>query len=153
MKVSAKKKHFKGHSAGSKASKGIKADGADKGSNFYKDKGYKKKGFKRVYHKLESGDHKTYFDEFRDKDHKKKWKKYNDKSKYNKHKKWSAGDVKKLKEHKYNLAKGKSQKDANYKQMEASKYTKKGHKSKEAKDLEHSEEMKKKKKKKKKESD
>lgn len=56
--------------------------GADKGALFYKDKGFKKRGFKRAYHKVESGDLKSYFDEFRDKDHKKKWKQFKDKHKY-----------------------------------------------------------------------
>lgn len=56
--------------------------GAKKGALFYKDKGYKKRGFKKNYQKVESGDHKTYFDEFRDKDSSKKWKDFKDKHHY-----------------------------------------------------------------------
>jgi hypothetical protein len=78
----ASKKHFEGLSKGKKLGRGHKTDGGKKGSAYLKDKGYKKKGFKRSYHKLETGDHKTYFDEFRDKDHHKKWKDYDDEHKY-----------------------------------------------------------------------
>lgn len=82
QKLVAAKKHFKGSTSGKKASRGVGSRGADKGATYFKDKGFKKRGFKKVYHKLETGDHKTYFDEFRDKDHNKKWKKFNDKHKY-----------------------------------------------------------------------
>ena len=80
--LKAGKKNFAGSIQGKKASSGSGHKGADKGANFFKNKGYKKRGFKKVYHKLETGDHKTYFDEFRDKDHNKKWKKFDDKHKY-----------------------------------------------------------------------
>lgn len=75
-------KEFIGSTKGNKLAKGDGHKGAKKGVLFFKDKGYKKRGFKRAYQKLESGDHKTYFDEFRDKDHKKKWKNYKDKHNY-----------------------------------------------------------------------
>lgn len=75
-------KEFKGATKGSKGKKGIGERGAKKGSLLYKDKGFKKRGFKKAYQKLESGDHKTYFDEFRDKDHKKKWKDFKDKHQF-----------------------------------------------------------------------
>ena len=75
-------KHFKGSTAGQQLARGSGRQGANKGAKLFKDKGYKKRGFKKVYHKLETGDHKTYFDEFRDKDHKDKWKKHDDYHKY-----------------------------------------------------------------------
>lgn len=75
-------KEFKGTMRGRKMAKGGGQRGTKKGIVYYKDKGYKKKGFKKAYQKLESGDHKTYFDEFRDKDHKKKWKNFKDKHHY-----------------------------------------------------------------------
>lgn len=75
-------KEFKGLTKGSNAKKGLGLRGSKKGTLFYKDKGYKKRGFKKAYQKLESGDHKTYFDEFRDKDSKKKWKNFKDKHQY-----------------------------------------------------------------------
>lgn len=81
-KLIAGKKHFAGATRGYKKSRGHGLKGANKGATYFKDKGYKKRGFKKAYHKLETGDHKTYFDEFRDKDHNKKWKKYDDKHKY-----------------------------------------------------------------------
>lgn len=81
-RLSADKKHFEGLTKGQKLDNGIKDNGLKKGASFLKDKGYRKKGFKRSYHKLETGDHKTYFDEFRDKDHSKKWKKLGDKHDY-----------------------------------------------------------------------
>lgn len=76
------KRHFAGSTRGHKQAMGRGAKGARKGLTYLKDKGYKKRGFKRAYHKLETGDHKTYFDEFRDKDHSKKWKDFDDKHKY-----------------------------------------------------------------------
>lgn len=81
-KLLAGKKHFAGSIRGHKQARGKGIKGGRKGATYYKDKGYKKKGFKRAYHKLETGDHKTYFDEFRDKDQKKKWNNYDDKHKY-----------------------------------------------------------------------
>lgn len=47
-----------------------------------------------MYHKEEYGDHKTYFDEFRDKDFKKKWKGFHDKYGYEKGKKYKGKDGK-----------------------------------------------------------
>lgn len=75
-------KMFQGSTKGNKGKKGEGHRGAKKGIIFYKDKGYKKKGFKKAYQKLESGDHKTYFDEYRDKNHNKKWKNFKDKHKF-----------------------------------------------------------------------
>lgn len=76
------KKHFEGLTKGKKLGHGHKVHGAKKGAHYLKDKGYKKRGFKKSYHKLETGDHKTYFDEFRDKDRAKKWKNFDDKHMY-----------------------------------------------------------------------
>lgn len=75
-------KMFQGSTKGNKGKKGEGHRGAKKGAIFYKDKGYKKKGFKKAYQKLESGDHKTYFDEYRDKNHNKNWKNFKDKHKF-----------------------------------------------------------------------
>lgn len=75
-------KEFKGSKRGSKKARGSKNLGANKGSVYYNDKGYKKRGFKKHYEKQESGEHKTYFDAFRDKDHKKRWSKFGDKNNY-----------------------------------------------------------------------
>lgn len=74
----AKHKSFKGSTKGKKSAKGRAQRGGKKGSVYLKDKGYKKRGFKKAYQKVEAGDHKTYFDEFRDKDHSKKWKHFKD---------------------------------------------------------------------------
>lgn len=81
-KSSVTNKEFKGIKSGKKKAKGGGQQGGNKGNLYYKDKGYKKHGFKKAYQKLETGDHKTYFDEFRDKDHNKKWKKFKDKHDY-----------------------------------------------------------------------
>lgn len=97
-----KEKKFKGAKKGKKIKKGKGGQGGKKGKKKFKDKGYKKKGFKNVYHKEEFGQKKSYFDEFRDKDFKKKWKKFDDNYKYAQMKKWQAKDVKgakKLKDH------------------------------------------------------
>lgn len=97
-----KEKKFKGAKKGKKIKKGKGGQGGKKGKKKFKDKGYKKKGFKNVYHKEEYGQKKSYFDEFRDKDFKKKWKKYDDNYKYAQMKKWQAKDVKgakKMKDH------------------------------------------------------
>lgn len=77
-----KSKQFRGSTRGQKGQKGGGQQGANKGAIYYKDRGFKKRGFKKAYRKLEAGDHKTYFDEFRDKDHKKKWKRFKDKHHY-----------------------------------------------------------------------
>lgn len=76
------RKHFRGQTSGLRAKRGRGSRGARKGAVYLKDKGYKKRGFKKAYHKLETGDHKTYFDEFRDKDHSRKWRKFDDRHKY-----------------------------------------------------------------------
>lgn len=68
--------------AGFNRAKGGKQLGGDKGAIYHKDKGYKKRGFKKKYEKLESGEQKSYFDEFRDKDHNKRWKEFDDKHNY-----------------------------------------------------------------------
>lgn len=97
-----KEKKFKGAKKGKKIKKGKGGQGGKKGKKKFKDKGYKKKGFKNVYHKEEFGQKKSYFDEFRDKDFKKKWKKYDDNYKYAQMKKWQAKDIKgakKMKDH------------------------------------------------------
>lgn len=81
-KMSKSSKQFKGSTRGKNGKLSRGQRGAKKGSLYHKDKGYKKKGFKRVYKKMEAGDNKTYFDEFRDRDHNKKWKNHKDKYHY-----------------------------------------------------------------------
>lgn len=44
---------------------GKKKSGGDKGMKYYKDKGAKKKGFKKSYHKVEWGDKKKYHNNWR----------------------------------------------------------------------------------------
>lgn len=115
-----KEKKFKGAKKGKKIKKGKGGQGGKKGKKKFKDKGYKKKGFKNVYHKEEFGQKKSYFDEFRDKDFKKKWKKYDDNYKYAQMKKWQAKDVKgakKMKDH-----------GEKYKKYDKSRWKKKFHK-------------------------
>lgn len=75
-------KEFKGNKKGKKGKKGQGEKGANKGALYFKDQGYKKKGFKNAYKKVEEGNKKTYFDEFRDRDHNKKWKRFKDKHHY-----------------------------------------------------------------------
>ena len=50
---------------GWKKKSGKKKSGGDKGMKYYKDKGAKKKGFKKSYHKVEWGDKKKYHNNWR----------------------------------------------------------------------------------------
>ncbi|KAG9509337.1 Aldehyde dehydrogenase family 3 member B1 [Fragariocoptes setiger] len=131
-----KGKEFKGVKMGKKAIKGHGRQGGKKGLKFYKDKGYKKRGFKNRYHKEESGDHKTYFDEFRDKDFKKKYKKFDDNYDYKQTKKWlgkNSEKKKKMKNHgekHKKSSKGKWKKDQKSSSKKKSEYSKSGHGSK-----------------------
>lgn len=52
--------------------------GGKVGGEIYKDKGHKSRGFKNVYHKEESGEHKTFHDDFHDSDYKKKYQDHHD---------------------------------------------------------------------------
>ena len=92
-------KYFAGGQRGKKLSGGHGTRGARKGSKYHKDKGYKKRGFKRSYHKLETGDQKSYFDEFRDKDSDNKWKRFENKHKFSQSKRWLGKERKRARKH------------------------------------------------------
>lgn len=72
----------------------------------YKDKGAKKKGFKKSYHKVEWGDKKKYHNNFRNKKWKKKFKKWKKKGAFKKGKKYKKKNDKKVATHNPILARG-----------------------------------------------